>query len=355
MSNDVEGGSWDKLVDLEKLRAWMDTEGLGQGPITSPFLLAGGTQNLLLRFSRGDRSYVLRRPPAFPRGDGNATNRREARILGALSGTSVPHPNLIAACTSDAVLGAAFYLMEPVDGFNATVALPELHRTQSSVRRNMAFALVDGILALGRVDYVRVKLGDFGKADGYLERQVPRWRALLESYHDYKEWPGSDDIPGVSIVADWLSRNRPATFQPGLIHGDYHLANVMFRYDGPSLAAIVDWELATVGDPLLDMGWIMATWPGPDGRTSGSHVTPWEGFPPIEELIAHYKTGSERDTSQLGWYGVLACYKLGLILEGTYARACAGLAPQETGERLHQSCIKLFNRALGWLERERVS
>ncbi len=353
MSNEV----WQELVDLDQLRGWMDTQELGHGPIENPVALTGGTQNVLLRFSRDGRDYVLRRSPRSPRGDGNLTNRREARVLGALAGTQVPHPRLIAACTAEDVIGAAFYLMQPVDGFNATVALPALHAGDPKIRRRMGFALVDGALALGNVDHVAAGLADFGKAEGFLERQVPRWRALLESYYDYKDWPGPASIPGIDAVADWLTRQRPADFTPGLLHGDYHLANVMFRHDGPELAAIVDWELTTIGDPLLDMGWIMATWPAPDGSTSTSTVgiSPWQGFPTIGELVAHYTAGSSRETSQMMWYGVLGCYKLGLILEGTFARACAGAASRETGDRLHASCIRLFQRALGWLERGKVS
>ena len=343
---------WRALVDLERLRTWMDGEGLGRGAIVSPTLLTGGTQNVLLRFERDGRSYVLRRSPAHPRGDGNATNRREARVLGALAGTSVPHPNLIAACASTDVIGAAFYLMEPVEGCNATVALPALHAADAAIRRRMGFALVDGALALGRVDHVAAGLIDFGKSDGFLARQVPRWRALLESYHDYKEWPGPASIHGIDDVGNWLTRNVPQQFMPGLIHGDYHLANVMYRNDGPELAAIVDWELATIGDPLLDMGWIMATWPDVDGATTSEiSIKPWDGFARIEDLVAHYQAGSTRDTSHMLWYGVLACYKLGLILEGTHARACAGLASKATGDRLHASCIKLFQRATQWIER----
>lgn len=352
MSNEI----WRELVDLDRLRSWMDEQPLGVGPIENCQALAGGTQNILLQFWRDGRPYVLRRSPAHPRGDGNATNRREARVLGALAGTDVPHPALIAACSSETVIGAAFYLMEPIDGFNATIALPPLHASDAAIRRRMGFALVDGALALGQVNYASVGLGDFGKSDGFIERQVPRWRALLESYHDYKEWPGPGLIPGINDVADWLTRRAPKTFEPGLMHGDYHLANVMFRNDGPELAAIVDWELTTIGDPLLDMGWIMATWPDADGRTTSEiGITPWDGFPRIEELVAHYAAGSARDTSCMQWYGVLACYKLALILEGTYARACAGLAPGATGKRLHRSAVKLFQRALGWLEKDRVT
>ncbi len=286
--------TWRELVDLDQLAAWMDGEALGRGLIENPTPLTGGTQNVLLRFQRDGRPYVLRRSPRHPRGDGNVTNRREARVLGALAGTDVPHPLLIAACSSEHVIGAAFYLMEPV--------------------------------------------------------------ALLESYHDYKEWPGPSGIPGIAEVADWLARHIPPRFTPGLLHGDYHLANVMFRNDGPQLAAIVDWELATIGDPLLDMGWIMATWPDREGHTTSEiGITPWTGFPEIEELIAYYAAGSPRDTSQMRWYGVLACYKLGLILEGTHARACAGLASKATGDRLHKSCVKLFQRALGWLDDDRFA
>lgn len=347
--------NWRDLVDLDALRGWMDDEGLGAGPIEAPTPLTGGTQNVLLRFVRDGRAYVLRRSPQHPRGDGNVTNRREARVLGALAATSVPHPRLIAACGSEAVIGAAFYLMEPVDGFNATVALPPLHAGNAAIRRRMGFALVDDALALSRVDHCKVGLADFGKSDGFLERQVPRWRALLESYHDYKEWPGPAAIPGLDAVADWLTQHRPATFTPGIIHGDYHLSNVMFRHDSGELAAIVDWELSTIGDPLLDMGWLMATWPNPDGSTTSEiGIAPWQGFARIEELVAYYAANSARDCTQMQWYGVLGCYKLGLILEGTYARACAGLASPATGDRLHRSCIKLFQRALGWLERDKL-
>lgn len=341
---------WQQLVDLDKLRSWMDLQNLGRSPIENATPLSGGTQNILLRFERAGRPYVLRRSPRSPRGDGNITNRREARVLTALAETGVPHPRLIAACEATDVIGAAFYLMEPVEGFNATVKLPQLHAADSGVRRRMGFALVEGALMLGAVDHVKAGLSDFGKTDGFLQRQVPRWRSLLDSYHDYAGWPGPDSISGLDDIADWLTRNCPASFTPGLMHGDYHLANVMFRNDGPELAAIVDWELATIGDPLLDMGWIMATWPDPDGRTTSEiAIDPWSGFPTIAELTEYYAAHSTRDASNLGWYGVLACYKLGLILEGTYARACAGLAPAATGTRLHDSCIKLFQRAERWI------
>lgn len=344
--------NWTNLIDLDALTAWMDSQGLGQGPITGAGLLSGGTQNILLKFEREGRSYVLRRPPPHPRPNSNDTMRREMRVLSALAGSAVPHPGFIAGCPTEDELGVAFYLMEPVEGFNATVHMPDLHAGDPTVRRRMGLSMVEGIAALGAVDHEAVGLGDFGRPDNYLERQVSRWQAQLKSYDEFAGWPGPGQIPGVQEVGRWLEANRPSTFQPGIIHGDFHIANVMFRYDSGDLAAIVDWELSTIGDPLLDLGWLLATWPEGGRRViSSPPPEPWEGFPSRAELLAHYRPRSRRDLSHIEWYAVLACYKLGIILEGTYARACAGKAPVETGDKLHRSTMNLFEQALLWIHR----
>ena len=347
--------AWREIVDLERLRVWMDSCGLGRGPIEEADRPPGGTQNVLVKFRRGDRWYMLRRPPLHPRMNGSETMRREARLLAALAGTDVPHPALIAACAEDDVLGAAFYLMEPIDGFNPTVGLPPFHAASPDVRRQMGLALVDGIAALGRVDYLAKGMADFGRAEGFLARQVGRWRKQLDSYFEYPGWAGPGEIAGIDTVADWLNANLPPAFSPGLIHGDYHLANVLYRYDSPDLAAIVDWELTTVGDPLLDMGWILATWPIDGFESSrGTSVTPWQGFPTAEEMVARYAGRTDRDMSHMIWYAVLACYKLGIILEGTHARAGAGMAAVATGEQLHEHTLSLFQRAQYWIEKGRL-
>ncbi|MDM0086516.1 MULTISPECIES: phosphotransferase family protein [unclassified Variovorax] len=343
--------TWEALVDLPRLARWMDAQGLGEGAIEAPTVLAGGTQNLLLRFGRGGRDYVLRRPPLHPRVDGNATMRREIRVLGALAGSEVPHPPLIAGCTDTGVLGAAFYLMEPVAGFNACAGLPAPHAGDPALRHAMGLAIADGAAALGRVVPAAIGLSDLGRLDGFLERQVPRWRAQLTGYAEFEGWSGAASLGDVDAVGRWLEAHRPASFVPGLMHGDYHLANVMYRHDGPQLAAIVDWELAVQGDPLLDLGWLLATWPGADGGAVGPDVPrPWAGFPKADELIERYAQGSQRDLSQLHWYAVLACYKLAILLEGSHARACAGKADRATGDRLHAMARKLFERAAGWID-----
>jgi aminoglycoside phosphotransferase (APT) family kinase protein len=337
-------------MDIDALATWMDARGLGHGCIEDIEYLTGGTQNILMRFRRATRSYVLRRPPLHLRPESNTTNLREARMLRALAGTAVPHPGLIAACEDETVLGAAFYLMDPVDGFNAAVGLPQLHARSPELRHRMGLALVEGITALGALDHRALGLEDFGRPDKYLERQVARWQAQLASYVEHADWPGPSKIPGVQRVAEWLQANRPSTFEPGIIHGDYHIANVLFRYDEPELAAIVDWELTTIGDPLLDLGWLLATWPEEDRSGDFAvNVSPWDGFPTAAELVEHYRGRTHRDLAAMDWYAVLACYKLGIILEGTHARACAGHAPRETGDRLHAQTVSLFERALRWI------
>ena len=266
-------------------------------------------------------------------------------ILSALAGDDTPHPRLVAASPEEDVLGVSFYLMEVVEGFNVTTGMPRLHASDPELRRAMGFSMVDGLLKLGRVDVSETPLAGLGRSEGFLERQVGRWRRQFESYEAFERWPGGADIPGVTEIGGWLQERCPAGYAPGLMHGDYHLANVLFRNDGPELAAIVDWELATVGDPLLDLAWLLTTWPRPDDPTS-MKIDPWDGFPDTYELFAAYAEKTDRDVKAMPWYLVLACYKLGILLEGTFARACEGKADRATGERFHARTVALFTRAL---------
>jgi len=329
-------------VDLDALARWMDAEGLGSGPLLDVAQLAGGTQNVLVRFRRDERTYVLRRPPLHKRGNSDETMRREARVLAALAGSDVPHPGLVAACPTTDVLGAAFYLMEPIEGFNPSVGLPEPHASDPAIRRAMGFAMVDGITALAAVDHHAVGLGDLGKPDGWLERQVGRWRSQLDSYAELEGYPGPD-IPGLDRVSRWLEQHRPDRWRPGIIHGDFHLANVLVSPGGPELTAIVDWELCTIGDPLLDLGHLLATWPEPAAPAAvGGGI---EGLPRGDELVDRYLAATGRSAGDVAWFHVLAAYRLGIILEGTHARACAGRAPREVGDLLHATTVGLFERA----------
>lgn len=339
---------WHTAVDAQRLAAWMDAQGLEQGEISGYELLGGGTQNLIVRFQRGGRSFVLRRPPVTPRPDSNKTMVREARVLKALAHSQVPHPGLIADCADPSVLGAAFYLMEPVNGFNASgKPLPAPHAADPEWRRRMGFAMVDALLALGAIDHEQAGLSDFGKPQDFLARQVSRWRAHLESYASMAGWPGPQSLVGIDELGRRLEATRPQHFTPGLLHGDFHLANVMFAPDAPELAAVIDWELATLGDPLLDLGWLVTTWPDASGHGTGTiHVSPWDGFPSADELVARYRAGSSRDVANIDWYVALASYKLAVLLEASHARACAGRAPREVGDKHHASALRLVDKGL---------
>ncbi len=329
-------------VDASSLAAWMDERGLPGGPFEDVSVLTGGTQNILLEFERGGGKYVLRRPPVHKRGNSDATMLREARVLESLSGSEVPHPKFIASCDDIDVLGAAFYLMESVDGFNAAEGLPRLHAESDEIRFEMGLSMAEAIAKMGELDYIEIGLEGLGKPDGYLERQVKRWQGQLDSYREFEGYPGPD-ISGLDEVAYWLDDNLPRDYRPGLLHGDYHAANVMFRHDGPELAAIVDWELTTVGDPLLDLGALTALSAGTTNDPPLGHT--FEGFPSRDAVLARYRTHSTRDTAAIEWYEILACYRLGIILEGTRARAFAGKASQETANRLRAITVACFDKA----------
>jgi len=341
----------DLASNLTGVAEWMSNEGLGDGPIDNISAIVGGTQNIMLRFTRSGREFVFRRGPQHLRPVSNSVILRETRVLRALAGTDVPHPALIAVCEDTSVLGdAVFYLMEPVSGFNAGSELPALHTDNAGIRHDMGLSMADAIARLGAVDHIAAGLADFGKPEGFLDRQVPRWLSELESYAKFDNYPGPD-IPDVDAVATWLRDRQPSTFSAGIMHGDYHAANVMFSRTGPELVAIVDWEMCTIGDPLLDLGWMLATWYRPGNQpplpnvfmSAGGLATP-------DELVAHYAQNTTRDLSEIDWYTVLSCFKLGIILEGTNARAAAGLAPKEIGDVLHTATVRLFERAMATMD-----
>lgn len=339
-------GQTDFSIDLASIEAWLVANSvLTHGGLSEVRQLAGGTQNIVLRFSNGGRDYVLRHPPAKPRPNSNKLLEREIRLLRALAGSAVPHPAVLAACTDLSVAGGVFYLMEAVDGFNPTVAMPDRAASDPAIRHRMGIEMIDGLSALAEVAPIDAGLGDFGKLEGFLERQVTRWATELDSYARFDGWEGPGALGDVAAVGQWLSDHLPPDMKPGVIHGDYHVGNCIFADDG-QLNAIVDWEMATLGDPLVDLGRLLVSWPdGGTVRPQTMRVAPLDGFPTKAEMIARYAERSGRSLDHLPWFEVLACYKLGLILEGSHARAQAGLADMATGQRLHRSAVALLDEA----------
>jgi aminoglycoside phosphotransferase (APT) family kinase protein len=325
------------LLRWPALQAWVqDRPGIpGRGPVVAVRRLTGGSQNNVFWCTRDGGEFVLRRPPTHPRPNSDETMRREGRVLTALAGTAVPHPELYAVCDDPDVLGVSFTTMAAVDGFSPINGLEGRYRGNAEWPRAVAFDLVDSAAALGAVDVAACGLSDFGRADDWVARQVPRWRSQLDGYAAFDGWR-RDGVAGIDDVGDWLAAHAPGTCRIGVIHGDLQWANVLLAHDRPMVAAIIDWELSTLGDPLLDLAWILQSWTEPDDPPGHLGSMDAAGLPSRAELVARYAARSGRDMTPLRWFEVLACYKLGIILEGSHARACAGKAPQHIGEMLHR-------------------
>jgi len=337
---------FDGLLNWEELHEWMTSQDLpGSGPVTAVERLTGGTQNNLFLMTRKDGQFVLRRPPLHPRPNSNSTMLREARVLRAIANSDVPHPRFLAACEDTSIIGVCFYLMAPLDGFSPRGRLPGRYATERSWRRKIGEAYVQSAAALSKVDHIGVGLADFGKPDNWHTRQVDRWRTQLESYAQLPDYRGPE-LPHVDEVSRWLNDNVPADRRIGLIHGDFQFSNLMLSHVKPKVVGVIDWELSTLGDPVLDLCWALARWVEPgDPEGIPPFLDPWDGFPSRADLIHLYGEMTGRDMASIGWYQTLACYKMACIFEGSYARALAGQAPMETGERLHKTSIWLFKKA----------
>jgi aminoglycoside phosphotransferase (APT) family kinase protein len=316
-----------------------DLPGAGEPLETQP--ISGGASNEILELRRGGARMVLRRPPAeLPEGR-NETMLREYRVLSALAGTDVPHARVLGACDDPSVLGAFFYVMDYVDGWSpmGVDGWPAPFDDDLDARRGLAFELVDGIAALSRVDWKARGLDGFGRPDGFHERQVDRWLSHLSRFQ-FRE------IPGLNAAAEWLRAHKPSVYEPGILHGDYQFANVMYRHGGPAqLAAIVDWEMATVGDPLLDLGWVVMGWPDDPAETGSLGYVDYTGMPTRDEIVARYAEHSGRPVDEIDYYVILARFKMAVVLEGGYARWVKGEAANEKMEAFGPVVLDMAARA----------
>ncbi|OHV32319.1 hypothetical protein BCD49_30235 [Pseudofrankia sp. EUN1h] len=305
---------------MPRLEAWLETLLPGGGPARLARLgEATGIANALFALDWGGRTLVLRRAPAARITSSAGNTLREATLLGALADTPVRHPPLVATCPDPDVIGARFILMERVDGFTPTGDLPAPFDRAPEVRRALGVEAVDALAELASVDWRAAGLDGFGRPDGFLDRQVDRWLWQLGTYQT-RPLPDATDV-----LAPWLRAHQPATGPIAIMHGDYSLFNVMFAHDAPArLAAIVDWDTATIGDPLLDLGHLLARWdePGePPTFLGSSDIADRTGLATRAQLAARYADRTSLDLADLRFYEVLSLFKLGCILEGHHAQA----------------------------------
>jgi aminoglycoside phosphotransferase (APT) family kinase protein len=303
-----------------QLQAWLTDTGL-RGPFRFR-ALAGGNSNETMVLESGDVDLVVRRPPRAKIAGTAHDMSREGRILTALQGTAVPVPRLVASCEDAEVPEAPLLLMEVVDGVSLRDQIPDGSGSPVAAVRAIAEQTTDALADLHSLDWRGAGLEGFGRPDGFLERQVPRWRKQLRSY-------SHRDLPDLEPVAEWLEANRPEQGEAGIVHGDYHVDNCLFAVtDPPRLAAVIDWEMSTIGDPLLDLGTFLAFW-GRDrddrrAMPTVQAISRIDVAPTRGELAERYAARSGRSVEHLPYYMALAFWKLAVIVEGAHAHWVAG-------------------------------
>jgi aminoglycoside phosphotransferase (APT) family kinase protein len=336
-------------LDLGRLAAWLPAAvpgaGKGGGRLRAA-LLAGGKSNLTYEVSDGQRSWVLRRPPL---GHVLATAHdmgREYRVMSALQGTAVPVPRTYALCEDPAVIGAPFYLMSRVPGTAYRLA-SQLEPLGPARTRSVCEQLIDTLAALHAVDPAAVGLDGFGRPAGFLARQVSRWRTQLEA-------SACRDLPAAATLHALLAGSVPPQSPDGIVHGDYRLDNVLTD-DGDRVAAVIDWEMATLGDPLTDLALLLVYQRvAPLTGTAIANASTAPGYLSEAGILARYAARSQRDLSRLGWYLGLAAFKLAAISEGIYYRHRQGQTVGPGFERAGEATVPLLEAGTGFVK-ERTS
>jgi aminoglycoside phosphotransferase (APT) family kinase protein len=327
------------LLVRRPLEAFLDAQGLGSGPLEAE-PVGEGHSNVTYLVHRDGGSWVLRRPPRPPLPPSAHDVLREARLLSAVQDADVRTPRVLATCDDEAVIGAPFYVMERVEGHVMTAEVPEALRDET---HQIGEELVDALVEIHAVDWRACGLEGYGKPTGYLDRQLRRFGGLWEHNR-------TRELPVLERVTAWLAEHKPDSGEATIVHGDYRLGNTMFAPDAPArLVAIFDWELATIGDPLADLGYLVATWSqadDPEDALRGlSAATRAPGFPTRDELIARYEERSGRSMSDVRWYMTLALWKSAVFLEGSYKRRLAGTTEDAFFDRLEAGVPSIAERA----------
>jgi aminoglycoside phosphotransferase (APT) family kinase protein len=336
---EAAGNKREPLIVLEPLIEWLAANGLDAPADLSVTPIGEGHSNVTFVLSTG---VVLRRPPRGPLPPSAHDVLREARLLRALQATAVRTPSVLGACDDAAVIGAPFYVMEKVEGEVIADSIPAALDNPEQ-RGRVSEELIDALVELHAADWTRLDLEGFGKPTGYLERQLRRFAGLWEHNR-------TRELPQVEEVGRWLAANRPESPPATIVHGDYRLGNTMFAASAPArLVAIFDWEMATIGDPLADVGYMLMQWTEPGdqlGKFNLNNVTLLPGFPTRQELTARYEERSGRSVNALNWYITLALWKAVVFMEGNYKRALAGSTDDPYLKTFGEGVVEIADRAL---------
>jgi aminoglycoside phosphotransferase (APT) family kinase protein len=334
-----EANAREPLLVLDPLIAFLVDNGLDASSDLGAIPVGDGHSNVTFALSTG---VVLRRPPRGPLPPSAHDVLREARLLRALGPTPVRVPKVLAVCDDPDVIGAPFYVMEKVDGHVTTDSLPE-PLDNPTERGRVADELIDALVEVHAVDWMAAGLEGFGKPTGYLERQIRRFTGLWEHNR-------TRELGQVEQVGGWLAANLPESPPATIVHGDYRLGNTMLAHHAPArLIAILDWEMATIGDPLADIGYLMLHWTEPGDRRSRFNlqtVTTLPGFPARQQMIARYEERSGRSMQALSWYVALALWKAVVFMEGNYKRAISGASDDPYLKAFGDGVVELADRAL---------
>ena len=328
-----------EIVDAAKLTRYLNEQLGGNLETTVEKHIAGFSNETFFVF-RGGEEYVLRRPPRGPILPTAHDVSREYRFLNALSGTKTRVPKPLLLCEDLDVIGAPFYLMERKHGVVIRRELPAALEIPEE-RRRIGFEMIDALAEMHGVDWE--KAGLTGKSQGFLDRQLYRWQSQADLSVGKVR-----DLPELAAVSKWLVENKPVSSASTVVHGDYKLDNVMFAAEAPArLIAIFDWEMATIGDPLADLGWLMHTWGRPDIVEEGDELplTALPGFPTREELSARYAELTGREMKNFHFYHVMALWKLAIILEGLYVHYKEGTASNPGAAEFEFRVPRLIRRA----------